>query len=295
MNAFATPLRVRLDNWGLIHVSGSDAVAFLHAQLSNDLAALGPDESQWTAYLSPKGRMLAGFLAWRDSGDGVYLCADRRIIPALVKRLSMFVLRAKAKVTDASDEHLIFGTLGESGPPPHHLARAEVLRIGLPPAGEATRALLVTPVGAGSCVTITGGAAWERAMIGAGEPWIVPETQDAFVPQMVNFDALGGINFRKGCYPGQEVVARAHYRGAVKRRMVRGSVRAHAAPGMGLFGADGQQSGTVVNACADGTGGSELLAVIPLAEFGSNRMHLGAPDGACLIEAPLPYELPAEA
>lgn len=288
-------MRIRLDNWGLIHVSGSEAVAFLHGQLSNDLAALGPDASQWTAYLSPKGRMLAGFLAWRDGGDGVYLCADRRIIPGLIKRLSMFVLRAKAKVTDASAEHSIFGTLGESSPLPHQLRREEVLRIGLPPVGDIARALLVTRSGGNSGVNATEGAAWEQAMIRAGEPWIVPETQDAFVPQMVNFDALDGISFHKGCYPGQEVVARAHYRGAVKRRMVRGSVGAHAIPAMGLFGADGQESGTVVNACPDGTGGSELLAVIPLAEFGNSQMHLGTPDGPRLVESPLPYALPTQA
>ncbi|MBL8378243.1 MAG: folate-binding protein YgfZ [Burkholderiales bacterium] len=295
MTAPAAPVHIPLDSWGLIHVGGSDAIAFLHAQLSNDLAALGPDASQWTAYLSPKGRMLAGFLAWRDGGEGVYLCADRRTVPMLVKRLSMFVLRAKARVTDASAGHRIFGSLGETGPPPHRVLHGETVRIGLPPVDGVARVLLVTLAGASDAANVADASAWERAMIRAGEPWIGPQTQDAFVPQMVNFDALGGISFRKGCYPGQEVVARAHYRGAVKRRMVRASVGAPATPGMGLFGADGQESGTVVNACADGAGGSELLAVIPLAEFGSNRMRLGAPDGPCLIESPLPYEIPAEA
>jgi hypothetical protein len=278
-----------------LHVSGADAEAFLHGQLSNDLAGLAPDAAQWTAYLNPKGRMLAGFLAWRDGADGIFLCADARTLPALAKRLAMFVLRAKARVADVTAAHAITGILGEKGPREFEVRRGAEMAVGLPAVYGTARHLAIGPAPAGDGAQAPDPHAWARAMIRAGEPWIVPATQEAFVPQMVNFDAVGGINYRKGCYPGQEVVARAHYRGAVKRRMVRAEVAASAQAGGPLFGPDGQESGTVVNACPDDAGGSELLAVIPLTEFGGGAMRLGAPDGPRLVEAALPYALPAAA
>lgn len=133
-------------------------------------------------------------------------------------------------------------------------------------------------------------------MVLAGEAWITQATQEAFVPQMINFDALDGINFKKGCYPGQEIVARAHYRGAVKRRMYRASVDAPAQAGDVLYASDlnGQESGLVALAApATGTtGSSDLLAVIQIQSHANAQLRLGTPDGPLLRFAPLPYALP---
>lgn len=287
----------RLASWGLIRVSGADAQAFLHGQLSNDLLALSPDAARWAAYCSPKGRMLAGFLVWTDGPETVWLACDRALVPGLIKRLRMFVLRAKAVLDDLSASHRVLGVTGGDAPLPLQVRRdGGAVRIGLPPVDGVARCLFIEAAGDDAADGGEGRdeSAWQLAMIRAGEVWIGVATQDQFVPQMVNFDAIGGINFRKGCYPGQEIVARAHYRGAVKRRMRRATVAMPAAPGQPLFAAGGQECGTVANAVATATG-SEILAVVPIDAAGDGAIRLGAPDGPGLAFTDLPYPIPAAA
>ncbi|MBL8385338.1 MAG: folate-binding protein YgfZ [Burkholderiales bacterium] len=277
----------RLSSWGLIQVSGADAVAFLHAQLSNDLSGLPVGRAQWTAYCSPKGRMLAGFLAWKQRPDLVCLACDRELVAALVKRMRMFVLRAKVVVTDVSSDWALAGAIGRAGQP----APMEVVEdggstlVGLTAVAGQTRCLVVAAAGSGAGDDWV----WQLAQIRAGEVWITPATSEQFVPQMANFDAIGGINFKKGCYPGQEVVARTHYRGAVKRRMYRARVGAPAVAGVPLFAAQAQECGTVANAVTDDTGRSELLAVISSDSRDSAPVRLGAPEGPPLEFIDLPY------
>jgi folate-binding protein YgfZ len=286
-----------LASWGLIHASGADARSFLHAQFSNDLLALGAGQAQWTAYCSAKGRMLGGFLAWGDDAGGFSLLLDRSLVPALVKRLRMFVLRAKVVIEDRSEQVGIIGHLGSTDAPAPFAVSAEVerTRIGLPPVGETSRAVEITPVPVP--VAAADESAWARYMILAGEVWLGAATQDQFVPQMVNFDAIGGINFRKGCYPGQEVVARAHYRGAVKRRMYLATVAAPVSAGQPIFsaGPDAQECGTVANAVGLADGSSLLLAVVPIDAQAGSALHLGASDGPRLQFGALPYALPQAA
>lgn len=295
-----------LPEWSLIRAAGADAQTFLHGQLTNDLLHLAPDGAQWSAYCTAKGRMLAGFLVWRDGADGFYLATDRTLLPALVKRLSMFVLRAKVSIQDASAEYSLSGISGGSAPalPPGSEIRAQhdggTWRITLPAIDGAARALVCVPAAQAAAQAASAGlpqadaAAWTRLMVRAGEVWITPPTQEQFVPQMVNFDALGGINFKKGCYPGQEIVARAHYRGAVKRRMYRASVAAIAQAGDALYASNlnGQESGLVALAAPDGQGGSELLAVLQIQSHATAEVRLGSADGPLLQFASLPYALP---
>ena len=297
----------RLPEWGLIHASGTDAEAFLHGQLTNDLLALPPDGAQWSAYCSAKGRMYAGFLVWRDGQDGFYLAVDRALVPALVKRLRMFVLRAKAVIEDVSDAWAVYGlaapdlaaACGTVAPGPFAVTRSQGLRIGMPAVNNLQRALAIEPAKAGPKFPLPEGtsSAWQSLMIHAGEVWITAATQEQFVPQMVNFDAIGGINFKKGCYPGQEVVARAHYRGAVKRRTYLAHVDANAKAGDALFASDlgGQKSGVVANAAPVAGGGSDVLAVIQIQSHDKAEVRLGSPDGPLLAFADLPYPLPAAA
>ncbi len=295
-----------LPGWGLIRAAGADAQTFLHGQLTNDLLHLPPDGAQWSAYCTAKGRMLAGFLIWRDGAEGFYLAVDQALLPALVKRLSMFVLRAKVVMEDVSPAYSLFGVSGgaaQAVPAAGSMQTGRdggVWRIALPAVDGAARQLVCVPSAeaaaytAAAALPLADAAAWTRLMVRAGEVWITPPTQEQFVPQMVNFDALGGINFQKGCYPGQEIVARAHYRGAVKRRMYRATVAAPAQAGDLLYASDlnGQESGRVALAAPDGAGGSELLAVLQIQSHASAEVRLGSAAGPLLQFASLPYALP---
>ena len=323
-----------LPAWGLIHATGPDAEAFLHGQLTIDLLHLPKNAVQWSGYCTAKGRMLASFLVWRDGADGFFLACDKALIPALTKRLRMFVLRAKMVIDDASDQ---FTCLGIAGPP---VAGAPVAgapkagavtqsisvalqdgawRVALPPVNGLSRTLAYTAVDqaanfiAAQHLPTADATGWTRLMIQAGEAWITPATQEAFVPQMINFDAIGGVNFKKGCYPGQEIVARAHYRGAVKRRMYRAQVDALAKPGDALFGSgvEGQECGLIAMAAPAGNGNSdgnsgdhngdkrsvtsEVLAVVQMQSQATGEVRLGAADGPLLRFDTLPYAIPEAA
>lgn len=302
---------------GLIAVAGEQAASFLHTQLTNDVEQLGPAQARFAGFCTPKGRLQASFLMWRDA-DAVYLQLPRAIQPALQKRLSMFVLRAKARLRDATLEAPFeavlalggarataalagivptlpaapmakvdgpFGTvirLGDAFGAPRYLwlASAEV-------AGAALPALAPT-------LALGGNQAWRLAAIHAGEPQVGAATQEQFVPQMVNLELLGGVSFKKGCYPGQEIVARTKYLGKIKRRTALARVADAARAGDEVFsGLDPEQPcGMVVNAAPNGLGGADLLVEIKLAALAA-PVHLGGATGPQLAFLPLPYSLDA--
>ena len=246
----------RLPRYGLLSVSGEDAREFLHAQLTNDIANLPAGRAALAGWCSAKGRLLASFLVI-PARDGFLLQLARDLAPAVAKRLAMFVLRAKVKVANASEQWLQYGAWGElpdlAVPPENFAVAGSEKRIAV--RVESARILVLT------AEKLDGGTAdearWARDEIRAGRPLITGATQDMFVPQMVNFDFLGAVNFQKGCYPGQEIVARAQYRGQVKRRMQRLS-----APQGALLQPGQEFNGGVV---IDSAGG-ELLAVLPVQE-----------------------------
>ncbi|TKC87235.1 folate-binding protein YgfZ [Trinickia terrae] len=308
-----------LTQFGVIDVHGDDAASFLHSQLTNDVQHLDAATARLTGYCSPKGRLLASFLSWR-TGDTIRLLISKDIQAAVQKRLSMFVLRAKAKLADASAQLAVVGFAGDvrkalsqvfdalpdavhvqvDGPAgslirvPDAAGRLRYLWIG-PQAEVAAR----RPLLEGALAQVSP-AVWDWLDIRAGEPRITQPAVEQFVPQMVNFDVLDGVNFRKGCYPGQEVVARSQYRGTIKRRMA----LAHAAleladvrAGSELFHSDdpGQPCGQIVNAASAPEGGVDALVEIKLAALENGAVHLGSADGPALRFMPLPYALPAEA
>lgn len=246
--------RARLTRYGLLSVSGADARDFLHAQLTNDVQHLPADRAALAGWCSAKGRLLATFLVI-PAPDGFLLQLARDLAAPVAKRLSMFILRSKVKITDVSEAWAQFGLWGTS------LAQPEVswsgeratVRVG------DSRYLQLMPAGEAAEQPNADEAQWALQEIRAGRPLITAATQDQFVPQMVNLEQLGGVDFRKGCYPGQEIVARAQYRGQVKRRMV------HAQAPAGVRLAPGQEfnGGTVVDV-APAENGSEVLAVVPI-------------------------------
>jgi folate-binding protein YgfZ len=301
---------------GLIAVSGEDAASFLHNQLTNDVEHLGAREARLAGYCTAKGRLLATFLMWRDA-EQVFLQLPRAIQAPLQKRLSMYVLRAKAKLRDATEEDARLAVLGLGGAEaearlaahagelpaaPYAKLDAEAgTVIRLADAFGSPRYLWLTSFETASralpalreSLALGGNAAWQLSSIHAGVPQVGQGTQEQFVPQMVNLELIGGVNFRKGCYPGQEIVARSQYLGKLKRRMVLATLdNAAARPGDEVFATTDpdQPCGMIVNAAPNGKGGADVLVEIKLAVLEQEVRH-GAAGGTPLAFLPLPYAL----
>lgn len=295
---------------GLLLVSGEDAETFLQGQLSNDVTQASPRRSQLAAYCTPKGRVLATLLLW-VAGEAYALQLPRELAERTAKRLQMYVLRSRVHLAVVSDETAIIGATGAKS---FDLVRTQ-LGISLSSAYEVGASGGITAIALpGERVQVVvhaergieiwdrlsrhsvpaGQDAWDRRSIAGGIPTVTAATQDQFVPQMLNFELLGGVSFRKGCYPGQEIVARSQHLGQVKRRLARFSVPEEVTPGAALFAA-GQPVGTVVNTTPSADGGWELLAVVQLEA--AQAAHAGVPlrlgaEGPLLRPLPLPYPLP---
>jgi folate-binding protein YgfZ len=310
---------IPLTDLGLIAVGGDDAASFLHNQLTNDVEHLTPQESRLAGYCTPKGRLQATLLMWRGGPEGqdIYLQLPRAIQAPLQKRLSMFVLRAKAKLRDATDEAPTAAVLGLTGSKAADALRRHVDTLPAAPyakvdgafgtvirladAFDAARYLWIASADAAMAalpqlretLELGGNAAWHLAEIHAGVPQVTQPTQEQFVPQMVNFELIGGVNFKKGCYPGQEIVARSQYLGKLKRRMVLATLaNAAARAGDEVYAADDaeQPCGMLVNAAPNGLGGADALVEIKLAALEQDVRH-GAAGGTPLRFLPLPYSI----
>jgi folate-binding protein YgfZ len=275
---------VRLTDWGVIRAAGPDAATFLHGQLTQDVMHLAPGAVRLAGYCSAKGRLLASFVVWRTAADELLLACSADLLAPTLKRLSMFVLRAKCKLSDASAEWPLWGLAGAA-------ARAEPLR--LPDALGMARALRV---GEAPALPALDPAAWSWLEVTSAVPRIVSATAEQFVPQMVNLELVGGVDFQKGCYPGQEIVARSQYRGTLKRRAFVFDSAAAAAPGQEIFhSADPSQPAGLVANAASLDGRHRLLAEVKLAALDGGTLHLGAPDGPALARAAMPYAVPIDA
>lgn len=303
---------VPLLHLGLLQTTGPDSAPYLHNLFSNDVNKLPAASAQWNSFNSPKGRMLASFLLWHEAeGHSLLMSAD--ILPAMLKKLSMYILRSKVKLADVSTTTALIGLAGKNA--------AQCLSaagLSLPDADmqeksvegvrvirlSAELVIVVTQADAGSDVfskLCAGGAqkagtgTWELAMVRAGLPRVTAPTQEEFVPQMLNYDLIGGISFQKGCYPGQEIVARTKYLGKLKKRMYRVALAAGSNPvsGADLYSpAFGDQSaGKVVNAAMLSDGSFEALAVMQTSCADAGEVNLGAPDGPAVCVLELPYAL----
>ncbi|MBS3936530.1 MAG: folate-binding protein YgfZ [Sulfuritalea sp.] len=288
-----SPLFVALADHGLIRVGGADAAGFLHNLLTNDIVHLPPDGARQAALCSAKGRMLASFLIWREGPDYLLLLSAD-ILPGILKKLSMYVLRSKVKLTDISSERSLFGVMGATIGPAAPMTTA-ALQGGAAIRLDADRCVLALPAGATPQEIPPAGRLedWHLAEIRAGQPRIVAATQEAFTPQMVNYEiaAVGGVSFHKGCYPGQEIVARTQYLGKVKRRMYRVKIESAFPPGADVFTpeAGNQHCGAVVLCAPSPEGDFESLLVVQSSGMAANAVHVGKPDGPLAQPLPLPY------
>ncbi|HTN50023.1 MAG TPA: folate-binding protein [Burkholderiaceae bacterium] len=305
------PVLARLDGLGRIRVEGPDAVTFLQSQLTSDVAGRGTEELQLNGYCSAKGRLLASFHQWRD-GDGIELQLPREILAPVMKRLSMFVLRLKAKIADDSARHIASALIGRGAgdvlaragiePPaqPWSMTIADGLRVARMPAAPGVDERFMLLADAGSelertlGVDTVGEALWWWSEIAAAVPTVFAATQERFVPQMINFEVLGGVSFKKGCYPGQEVVARSQYLGKLKRRMHPGHAAVDQPPAAGAdiyHSAEAGAVGTVVMSATAPDGGVDLLVELPVAKLESGELHLGNMPAGRIEVRPLPYAL----
>jgi folate-binding protein YgfZ len=311
ISAFAPEGAIALPDWGVIRAAGEDAPSFLHGQLTNDFTHLEASRARLAGYCSPKGRLLATFTAWRTSPDDVLLACSADVLPAALKRLSMFVLRARCKLSDATSQVRLFGLcgdlatrwLGESAPRQvwTHAMTPGASVVRLPDAVVDGRRVprylwAAAPDAAAPELPAIEADAWRWLEVHSGVARVVAATAEQFVPQMVNLELVGGVNFQKGCYPGQEVVARSQYRGTLKRRgaIVYGDVALM--PGQEVFhSADPGQPAGMVALGGSFAGRHAALVELKLAALEGGSLHLGSPDGALLRPGTLPYAIPAEA
>ncbi|GAB3663265.1 CAF17-like 4Fe-4S cluster assembly/insertion protein YgfZ [Ramlibacter alkalitolerans] len=287
-----------LPHLGVIRAHGAEAASFLHSQLTQDFTLLGPTEARLAALCTAKGRMLASFIAVRRAADDILLVCSRDVLPATLKRLSMFVLRAKVKLSDASGEQALYGLLGEAAAAadaPWSVREAEGgWRVQLYPADGQPRALWVGPAGAPPPAgPELDPAVWQWAEVRSGVATITQPIVEAFVPQMLNYESVGGVNFKKGCYPGQEVVARSQFRGTLKRRAFVAHSEAELAAGQEVFRAaePEQPAGIVAEAARSPAGGWDAIVSLQLAAVEAGDLHAASADGPALQLLPLPYRL----
>ena len=300
----------RLTDMGVIQAAGEDATNFLHNQLTQDFAQLGATEARLAALCTAKGRMQASFVGLKHGGDILLVCSQDLLAPTL-KRLSMFVLRAKVKLTDASAVFDVYGlagravadNAGDASLAPWALREVNGASVvGLYPAeGGTPRALWVAPARSTDPV----GAAlsaddWAWGEVTSGVATLTAPVVEAFVPQMLNYESVGGVNFKKGCYPGQEVVARSQFRGTLKRRAYIVHSESALSAGDEVFHrtdeatAGGESCGTVVRAAPAPGGGFDAIVSMQVTAANGGRLSAQSHDGPALVLLPLPYPLLAD-
>lgn len=296
-----------ISHLGVIRVQGDDAASFLHNQLTQDFALLDLQHARLAAFLSAKGRMQASFIGFKRSATEVLLVCSQDLLATTLKRLSMFVMRAKAKLSDATAEFALYGLIGDavaatSGPAAGGQAQAapwdkqdvgEVSLVHLYPAAGQPRALWVAPQGTPLPQAVAlPPEAWLLSEVQSGVATLSAPLFELFVPQMLNYESVGGVNFKKGCYPGQEVVARSQFRGTLKRRAYLVQADAALTPGMEVFAASDaeQATGTVVQAAPTPDGHWLALVSMQIASA-QEALHAGSASGPVLAVQALPYAL----
>ena len=290
-----------LNHLGVIRITGADAANFIHNQLTQDFLLLPPQHARLAAFCSAKGRMQASFIGFKPDADTVLLVCSQDLLAATLKRLRMFVLRAKAVLDDASADFALFGCLWPTASTPTAAPAAWALttdadgiRLQLYPGANCHRALWIGPAGSHPALAQLPVDTWLYADVMSGVATISQPLFEALVPQMLNYESVGGVNFKKGCYPGQEVVARSQFRGTLKRRayIVRGSAPMHA--GQEIFSAmDAEQAcGVVVQAAIEpGTGAWVGIAGLQVQAAEQGGLALGSAGGVSLALLALPYAL----
>lgn len=285
-----------LPQLGVIRAVGEEAASFLQNQLTQDMEQLPVGQARLAAFCNAKGRMRASFVACRRSAHEFWLVCPADLLAVTLRRLSMYVLRSRLKLSDASSEIEVFGLMGESaGQAALGAADDGPFVAALPSADGTARALWLAPAGSTSPQgkTVSAGA-WDFAAVRSGVATVGTAVADAFVPQMLNYESVDGVNFKKGCYPGQEVVARSQFRGAIKRRAFVAQVAGPAQAGEDVYveGDPDQPVGLIAQAAPAPEGGTAVIVSLQLkAVDGGQSLHVGQADGPLLGGLHQPYPL----
>ncbi|PLC54199.1 folate-binding protein YgfZ [Pollutimonas nitritireducens] len=330
-----------LDDLAVIEVSGSDAASFLHGQLTHDITGMASDQARLAGYCTAKGRLLGSMVIWSEhrtnGATQLYALVKADIASALIKRLSMFVLRAQV-VFRQSPLQVLGVTFNKSGTdkniPSTDIMKQAAIMSAQQSTWDVVRSAAGTWISApsatvdtarwwfaasdpqeyaeqldtpdakapapGTPAADTSSECWRAGDIAAGLPWVGTATQDFFIPQTLNFDLIDGVSFSKGCYPGQEVVARSHYRGTVKRRMAYGvvtgarDIESVTLPGADIYkaGNPDMPCGRIINAAI--CGDLHLLMEVQLSDLPTSAFRLGKADGPAIELLPLPYQVKTE-
>ena len=293
--------------WGVIQAQGDDAANFLHNQLSNDVLLLPVGQARLAAFCSAKGRMQASFVVVKTAPDTVLLVISRDLLATTLKRLSMFVMRAKVKLTDASGEWQLRGLLGQTAQgssvqsqpwstSTHGAAHVVSLYPAVVGSSHISRSLWIAPAE----LPLPDGAEvsaqhWLWSEVMSGVTLLSQPVFEQFVPQMLNYESVGGVNFKKGCYPGQEVVARSQFRGTLKRRTALVHSPMALTAGQDIFTpTDPDQACGMVVLSAARPNGQGFDALVSGTLESMQTGWCTSPNGPALELQPLPYELLAD-
>jgi tRNA-modifying protein YgfZ len=282
-----------LHHLGVLQASGPDAASFLHNQLTQDFLLLQPQHARWAAFCNAKGRMQASMVGLKTGPQDLLLVMRQDLLAQTLKRLSMFVLRAKVKLSDASSEWGVWGVFDSAQDPPWTCRPASSgWSVSLYPAAGVSRALQLWPAGQTPALPTLPLEDWLLGDVLSGVADVQAATFEAFVPQMLNYESVDGVNFKKGCYPGQEVVARSQFRGTLKRRTFLVHARAPLQAGQDIFSPsdDTQPAGMVAQAAQHSRFGDWALACLQTQAI-EGALYVQGHDKTPLQLLPLPYPL----
>lgn len=314
--AYQSMVIADLSHYGLIEASGEDVVEFLQGQLTNDIKLVTDKQSQLSAYCNPKGRILANFRIFKHN-EHYFFSLRANTLETTLKRLRMFIMRSKVELSDSSDTVIRMGIAGANAP-----AKLNDIFKSLPQQVDETQfendITLIKLAGElpryeayGSITSIKelweslqsdaeliGENSWNLLTIRAAIPEIVAETVEEFVPQMVNLQSINSLSFTKGCYPGQEVVARMHYLGKLKRRLFHGYLDSDTlpVPGQAIYAdtKNQQKAGQIVTASWSKERKVEILAVLQIEKAENSPLYLDADNQPAIEFLPLPYSVEKE-
>lgn len=297
-----------LSHLGLLQLSGADTLTFLQGQVTNDVKQLDGQIAHYSGYCNPKGRLLALFLAFAHH-DHIHLQLPKELIASIAKRLKMYVMRSKVEIQDVSESIIkiglngaraiellspLFSQIPQSDYELVSLENGAIIKL----PGNQPRFEIFTDIANAPSIwnslaldaKVADATYWELQEIQAGIPEVYAKTQEEFVPQMLNLDLLNGINFKKGCYTGQEIVARTHYLGTVKRRTQLAHIDSDLAhnPGDDVLNSNGDSVGKVVRCAPSFNGGFDLLAEVRLESVEAGQLNV---NGNALNIQELPYKI----
>jgi len=315
--AQSTDIICDLSQFSTLVVAGDDAAEFMQGQFTNDVEQVNENNSQLNAFCNNKGRMVANFRLFKYQ-QNYFFSVKNNLVDQSIKHLQNYILRSQVAIQDVSEQLIHLGVSGDNAAKllssfidissdeidsvsfneKYIVIRVASLHSNKTPRYEIfcsfEHAKTLWEI-ISAQVEAVNSSSWDYLNIQAGLPFINADTSEEFVPQMVNMDLINGVSFTKGCFTGQEIVARMHYLGKLKKRCFKVHIASENKPASGdkLFAENaraGQNTGMVIQAEKNSESGYDALAVIQIADTKS-KLFLNDADGAVVTVKELPYTL----